>query len=137
MKKLAEKLRCYLEENRKELDLHRVRLFPRGSCETTSLLLGKIIQDEYPNEDVYFIEGTNSSYYEKHFWIEVGSLTFDLTADQFDEVDAPSYGNPIKEIQTRFDKVEKQSIGEALRCNDYATGKIEEFARISTVIRET
>ncbi|MEZ8107298.1 hypothetical protein [Vibrio cortegadensis] len=137
MKELAEKLRVYLKENRKELDLHRVRLFPSGSCETTSLLLGKIIQDEYPNEDIYFIEGTNSSKYEQHFWIEVGSLTFDLTADQFGEVDVPSYGNAINEIRTRFDKVEKKKISDALKSNDYATGKVEEFARISKVIRET
>jgi len=136
MNKIALKLREFLIVNCKNLDLHRVRLFPHGSCETSSLLLGKILQDVFPMEDIYFVEGTNSQQNEQHYWIEVRDQVFDITADQFEEVNEPSFGNVIDHIQERFDVKERVKINMALLSNNYASGSTEEFSRISESIRE-
>ena len=58
-----------------------------------------------------------------------------MSADQFTEVDLPSYGEVITYIQTRFNKTVRIPICQALNNNDYANKSVTEFNRISGVIR--
>ncbi|MFA0710214.1 hypothetical protein AB4615_02140 [Vibrio splendidus] len=135
MEKLARKTRKFLEDNCKELDLHIISRFPTNSCETTSLLLGKIISDKYPNKDVLFVKGTNSKKYEMHFWVEVDDYTFDITADQFPEMKAPLFGESSKVMLKRFDSLETMTIHQALIENDFANTKVDQFNSISAIVR--
>ena len=135
MEELAKKTRQYLECNYKELNLHCVRRFPDGSCETSSLLLGKILKDIFPEKQVLFVKGTNSQKYEMHFWVEVGDQIFDITADQFEGITEPLFGEPSDIITRRFDDLEKMSISEALTTNNFATTRQTEFEFISKEVR--
>jgi hypothetical protein len=132
---LARHTRKYLELNCKIVDLHIIKSFPFKSCETSSLVLGKVLSDAYPYEDIYFVKGTNTYKYEMHFWIEVGDLTFDITADQFEGIVNPIYGKASKLISSRFGDVDKEKITTTLTKNDFATSRAEEMNRVVNEIR--
>lgn len=132
---LVKQIRTYLEENCQQLDLHIIHRFPVASCETASLLLGKILADKYPEKDIKLVKGTNSKKYEMHFWINADGNTFDITADQFKGVNAPLYGEESQVILNRFDDLELIPIQQALLENDFSNTKEEQFIEISNVIR--
>ena len=127
IKQLAIKTRKYLEENCKSVDLHMVRRFPFNSCETTSLLLGKIIKSLYPSKNVYFVDGECKSGGGRHFWLEIDNLCFDLTADQFETVKAPFYGVCIEDHAVYFLKNSVTDIDVQFLENDFFTSKFEQF----------
>ena len=135
LEKLIIKTRQYLETNYMELNLPFIHQFPLNCCEITSLLLGKIIIDEYPMKEVYLAKPTNTSKYEMHFWIEVGNSAFDITADQFDEIKSVVIGKLPEIITQRFDSVERLIITKVLEINDFATRHFDELERISIEIR--
>ena len=135
LKTLAKKLRSYFEANCRNLDLHIVSRFPKSSCETSSLVLGKILYDEFPEKEILLVKGTNTKKYEMHFWVEADGHTFDITADQFNGIEEPIYGLASSKIHKRFNCVEKIKISDALTTNSFATGCTDEFERISKEIR--
>jgi hypothetical protein len=135
LKTLAKKLRSYFEVNCRDLELHIVSRFPKNSCETSSLVLGKILCDEFPEKEILLVKGTNTKKYEMHFWVEAGGHTFDITADQFSGIEGPIYGPASSKIYKRFNYIEKMKISEALAINSFATGCTAEFERISKEIR--
>jgi hypothetical protein len=133
---LARTTRRYLKTNCKNLDLPFVHRFPVSCCEITSLLLGKILTDEFPMKKVVFVKGTNTSKYEMHFWIEVDDLVLDITADQFENIDSFVIGVLPEIIINRFDEVEKIGIIKELERNSLATKHIGIFEQISIEIRQ-
>lgn len=135
MEVLVKATREYLEKNCQQLDLHIIHRFPVASCETASLLLGKILVDEYPDKDIKLVKGTNTNKYEMHYWISVDGFTFDITADQFDGVSAPLYGKESQVVINRFDALEILPIQQALLENDFSNTKVEEFIELSKIIR--
>lgn len=132
---LAQRTRDYLDKNCKKLDLHLNRRFPHGSCETSSLVLGKVLSDAFPEKVIFWVKGTNSSEFEMHFWVEAEGVPFDITADQFEGIIEPLYGKPSNIISDRFDQVEKIPIFEALQSNNYATSCRDLFNIVSSEIR--
>lgn len=131
---LAQRTRIFFEENHRNLNLHFISNFPHNSCETSSLLLGKVLFDTFPQKHIFFVVGTNSSKFERHFWIEVQKRTFDITADQFENITKPIYGKTSQIITNRFDNIQKVPINEALNENKFATSRVEEFNQIVDII---
>ena len=135
MKALVRKTRDYLEKNCKKLDLHCISRFPDGSCETSSLLLSKVLIEEFPEKKVLFVKGTDTIKYEMHFWVEVEDYIFDITADQFAGIKEPLWGKSSNRISERFDEVEKIGISEALKTNRFATTRREQLNKAASEIR--
>ncbi|MEZ8097227.1 hypothetical protein ACED51_24280 [Photobacterium swingsii] len=135
MEELTKCLRSYLKVHHKNIELPRLRLFPKGSCETSSLLLGKLLKSEFPDNEVWFVEGRNSNSNERHFWIEINNKTFDITLDQFDGIESPLYGVRSSFIESRFSEVEKILIDDALKTNDYAYNNVSMFECILNDVR--
>ena len=135
LENLVIKTRRYIETNFTKLDLPFVNKFPNSCCEIVSLLLGKIIIDEFPMKDVVFVKGTNTSRYEMHFWIEVGDLVFDITADQFENINSFVIGELPEVLIKRFDDLEKTEIIKALKINDLANNHSSVLEQISIEIR--
>ena len=104
--------------------------FPFNSCETTSLLFGKLIKSLDPSKNIFFIEGKCKNGGGRHFWLEIDNLCFDLTADQFKSVNAPFYGISIDEHANYFLKQSTTNINVQFVENDFYTSKTEQFASI-------
>jgi hypothetical protein len=98
----AIRTRAYLENNHKILNLPFVSQFPHNSCETSSLILGKVLTTVLSLQSIFFVAATNSRKFEMHFWIEVNHSIFDITADQFEGVSGPLYGQESRIISNRF-----------------------------------
>ncbi|MGG5412752.1 hypothetical protein [Edwardsiella tarda] len=133
---LANRTREFIQSNCKKLNLHRVGRFPKGSCETSSLLLGKILSDQFPYENIYFVQGENRLNEETHFWVQARDLIFDITADQFQEIRQPMIGESLLTMSCYFTTTEISSIQCALIKNDYSNTRINEFQQISDIIRD-
>lgn len=72
-----------------EVDLEAMaigfRMFPRGACSDTSLLLGTALQDHGLGRFQYVCASkSEGGSFESHAWLRAGSLIVDITADQFD-----------------------------------------------------
>jgi len=130
MEKIVIKTREFFEKNCKDLDLHMVGQFPINSCETSSLVLGKVLFKAFPDKNIDFVEGYNFEKDERHFWIEADGLTFDITADQFDGINKPLFGTPNKLISKMFESVERFPISEQLSINSFATSKKVEITQV-------
>lgn len=64
--------------------------FPAGSCGDAALLLGRFLR-ERGARDICYVLGRRPSgeNWGSHAWLKVDGLIVDITADQFDEVEAP------------------------------------------------
>lgn len=94
MKKLdeiAKQFRKIFEAEHANIKLPFFEDFPDNCCEGASCFLAFYFMDKFPEKDVFVIHGQSSDGYENHYWVEVDGLIYDLTADQFDEVDKPIY----------------------------------------------
>ena len=111
--------------------------FPFNSCETTSLLFGKLIRDAFPSKEVYFVDGFFQNSRERHFWIEIQGLCFDLTADQFKEIDFIFYGDEINKHNKYFSTNSKTNIDTQLLENDFYTSKKQQFETAISYILKT
>ncbi|MDX3093174.1 hypothetical protein PV703_29635 [Streptomyces sp. ME01-24h] len=60
--------------------------FPHGSCGDASILLGQYLYESGQGVWTYVSAWRNRA---SHAWLEKNGLRVDITADQFDEVDAP------------------------------------------------
>ena len=127
IKDLAIHTREFLVNNCKTLDLHMVGRFPFNSCETTSLLLGKAISNKYPSKEVLFVDGHCKNGKGRHFWIEADGLCFDLTADQFNNIQRPFYGVAHSEHSNYFLADTKSNLVSELDSNSFYTSKTEQF----------
>ena len=89
---IAKKFRNIYEVEKGNLELPCFRDFPKNCCEGASNFFAFYLMDKFPHKDVQVVHGTNEDNSENHFWVEVDGLIYDLTVDQFEEVDVPIYG---------------------------------------------
>jgi len=107
--------------------LHIIGRFPFNSCETTALLLGRAIKNQYPLKEVLFVDGNCKIGKDRHFWIEVDALCYDLTADQFKNIKRPFFGVTINYHSQFFLGSSKVEIETQFENNDFYTSKVEQF----------
>lgn len=81
----ALELLAFLERNRTEkfFEYPFEHSYPHNCCESVCLILTFLLEEKYPLDNVTIIKGTRRDVYEHHFWVMVGDLTYDLTAQQF------------------------------------------------------
>jgi len=89
---VAKQFRAIFEAEHPNIKLPFFESFPDNCCEGASSFLAFYFMDKFPLKDVYVIHGKSSDGHENHYWVEIDGLIYDLTADQFDEVDEPIYG---------------------------------------------
>ncbi|OUR63452.1 hypothetical protein A9Q74_01010 [Colwellia sp. 39_35_sub15_T18] len=89
---IAKQFRDVFEAEHTNIKLPFFDDFPDNCCEGASCFLAFYFMAKFPKKDVFVIHGKSSDGYENHYWVEVDGLIYDLTADQFDEVDKPIFG---------------------------------------------
>ena len=114
------RIREFFEKAQGNIDLPNCWRFPTGACEGTSLFLGEMLHELFPKADVTYIKGYKPCG-EMHFWLSIDGLIYDLTADQFPEVDSPIFGAKVQPLEVLFNKLEKQPIKEAFKNSDVTT----------------
>lgn len=84
--RLAQRFRdAILRSNPGASRLATLREFPAGACGDASLLLAKYLQVSGCGRSHYVLGKGNGR---THAWLQLGDLTIDITADQFDDQDA-------------------------------------------------
>lgn len=114
---ISKKVRKFFEKANRNIDLPGFWRFPTGACEGASLFLGNMLKELFPDSKITYIKGYSHSG-SIHFWLDVDGLIFDITADQFSEVDSPIYASSIQPLETDFNDLEKQTIEEAFLKSD-------------------
>jgi hypothetical protein len=88
----AKQFRAALEHCERDLLPIAFENFPRGSCGDATLLLAKYLQNsglgffDYICGEVYEDGGRK---FQSHAWLQRGNIIVDITADQFNEIEAP------------------------------------------------
>lgn len=88
----AQRLRMFFEKEKETIGLPFFYSFPKNACEGSSCILGLLLMEKYPNLTVEIIHGYSEEPCEHHYWVEVENIIYDITADQFDEIESPIYG---------------------------------------------
>ncbi len=57
--------------------------FPKNSCEGASIVFAHIVSNRYPSCKVELVEGYDHQNDDRHYWVLVDDLVYDLTCDQF------------------------------------------------------
>ena len=104
---LAKKIRLIFESHKEKVDLPHFYGFPENSCEGASCYLGFFLLKEFPSLKIEVIHGDNGCD-EHHFWVEVNGKIYDITVDQFLEVDSPVYEGLIHPLANRFKFTERK-----------------------------
>lgn len=90
VRRLAQRFRRAIEEGTPLAHDIVFERFPAGSCGDAALLLGRYLREHGARDIRYVLGGRRSGdNWGSHAWLLVGGLIVDITADQFDEVDAP------------------------------------------------
>lgn len=98
--------------------------YPKNCCESVSLIFYYLMKEKYPSAMVRIVHGTKAEH-EDHFWLEVDGLIFDLTAHQFENVEAPILGEKSSSLteeyqpdgeEPRYDFVHEGEIVALHRC---------------------
>ncbi|MDA7747279.1 hypothetical protein N8878_08120 [Psychromonas sp.] len=111
------KIRKLFELAKGEIDLPYFSGFPNNACEGASLFLGAIIKEKFPTANVEYLKAYDGNG-AIHFWLEIDGKVFDITADQFPEIESPLFGvnhQPFLEI---YNDIERQEINEAFKLSD-------------------
>lgn len=113
----SKKVRDFFKKSNRNIDLPNFWRFPTDSCEGASLFLGNILKELFPESIILYIKGYNPNG-RIHFWLNVDGLIFDITADQFPEVDIPIYASKVQPLETEFNDLEIRPIEEAFLESD-------------------
>jgi len=101
---LARQLRLIYEQGSKEkfpLFMGSFQ-FPTASCEGSSRVFAHIVSQRYPESKVFVVEGYDHPNDERHYWVLVDKLTYDLTCDQFDDFKRPILGESSTPFLSKF-----------------------------------
>ncbi|HIF9122062.1 TPA: hypothetical protein ACX6O4_002528 [Photobacterium damselae] len=80
--------------------------FPKNSCEGASRVFAHIVKRIYPQCEVQVVEGYDYPNDERHYWVLVDGLVYDLTSDQFDDFSAPLLGVNDTPLSEKFSDLE-------------------------------
>ncbi|WP_456268548.1 hypothetical protein M1D97_15215 [Kushneria sp. AK178] len=135
MKTLAHKTRCFLEANHASLDLPFLSMFPHNCCEIASLVLGQVLIDAYPENEIFMVKAERVGH-GRHFWLKSGKEIYDITADQFAEVELPVIGELSSPLAKKYEAYDISEIRSELAENDFGI-HASIFSKISKTVRET
>ncbi|QUM89531.1 hypothetical protein HWV03_12335 [Moritella sp. 36] len=76
--------------------------FPKASCEGSSRIFAHIVNKRYPKSKVYVVEGYDRPNNDRHYWVQVDRLVYDLTCDQFDGFSIPILGENCAPLISKF-----------------------------------
>lgn len=105
---LARQLRLIYEQGSKEkfpLFMGSFQ-FPTASCEGSSRIFAHIVSQRYPESKVYVVEGYDRPNDDRHYWVLVDKLTYDLTCDQFDGFTTPILGESSTPLVSKFNDLD-------------------------------
>ena len=108
--KYSESIRLVFEQNKQNIDLPFFYSFPRNACESAACFHSMLIQAKFPNLQIEVLHGYNRDEEEHHYWLEVDSLIFDITCDQFEGIPNPIYASPKHPMSDYFTIIERFSV---------------------------
>jgi hypothetical protein len=113
----SQKIRKLFELAKGNIDLPYFSGFPKNSCEGASLFLGAFLKEKFPESYIKYLKG-----YDKngaiHFWLEIDAMVFDITADQFPEIEFPLLGVENQPLASIYNDIERLEISEAFEVSD-------------------
>jgi len=127
---LSKSIRKFCEMYKDDIEMQGFRSFPKNSCQGASILLGMMLKEKHPSSQVIYVKGEDANNY-CHYWLEVDSLIFDITADQFEEVELPIYGEISQPLLSKFPILSKNSISEELLISDVTNETYNHFMKIN------
>jgi len=130
MREVAMKARQYLADNHNDINLPFIYAFPKNCCELTSIILCKILYNLEPEKNIFLIEGYDRDENEHHYWVIADNLNLDITANQFNGVEAPLYGEENKYIIGKFNIIEKIQAAKVFANNDIYISNEAEITRL-------
>jgi len=80
--------------------------FPIGSCEGSSRIFAHIVKKRHPKSKVCVIEGYDRPNDDRHYWVLVDKLAYDLTCDQFDDFPFPIFGESSTTLFSKFSDID-------------------------------
>ena len=90
-----------------------VHSYPRSCCELISVHLGLILESANPGKMVEIVQAYNRGSNKWHYWVEMESLVFDLTAHQFEQFRGPLVCTKPNPLEMRFPDIERISVSDA------------------------
>lgn len=116
----SQKIRKLFELARGNIDLPYFSGFPMNACEGASLFLGAILKERFPSSHIEYLKGYDENG-AIHFWLEIDDLVFDITADQFSEIEFPLFGVAHQPLVAIYSDIERQEITDAFKASDVTT----------------
>jgi len=116
----AMKIRELFNKAQGNIDLPGFWRFPTGACEGATLFLGNILKELFPESEITYVKGYKPSG-SMHFWLDVDGFIYDITADQFPEIEAPIFGGETQPLEAIFSRLEKTAIEVAFLKSDVTT----------------
>lgn len=114
---ISQKIRKLFELAQGSIDFPYFSGFPKNACEGASLFLGATLKEKYPESHIEYIKGYDENG-AIHFWLEVNAMVFDITADQFPEIEPPLFGVDHQPLASICRDIEKQEISDAFKASD-------------------
>jgi hypothetical protein len=80
--------------------------FPKNSCEGASRVFAHIVNTLYPSCEIHLVEGCDHPSDDRHYWVLVDGLVYDLTCDQFEGFSTIILGNSSNPLSKKFSPLE-------------------------------
>ncbi|MDE9569610.1 hypothetical protein [Xenorhabdus bovienii] len=99
--KLATDIRKIFEQEHQKINDMGIPFFysfPINSCQGTSVFLGMVAQQFFPDADIKIVLGGDRKNEDFHYWLEIDKKVYDLTVDQFISWMDKQYNCPDKPI---------------------------------------
>ena len=106
--------------------------FPKDSCEGASRVFAHIAGLSFPQCKVELIEGYDFPNNERHYWVLVDNMVYDLTCDQFDGFTKPILGESGTPLSTKYCDLEVHS-GDDIYQNWNPGGRYDKIAAVGFV----
>lgn len=116
----SQKVRKLFELAQGNIDLPYFSGFPKNACEGASLFLGAILKEKSPESHIEYLKGHDENG-AIHFWLEIDAMVFDITADQFPEIEFPLFGVTNQPLASTYSDIERQEISGAFKASDVTT----------------
>jgi hypothetical protein len=114
---LSKSIRIFFETYKDEIEMQGFTAFPKNSCQGASLLLGMMLREKFPSSKIAYVKGADINSF-CHYWLEVDGLVFDITADQFEGLSQPVYGDAHQPLIEIFPILSRKPISEELLISD-------------------
>jgi hypothetical protein len=117
MVEVSRKVRQLFELAKEDIELPFFSTFPKNSCEGASIFLGMILKEKYPTARIDYVKGYSKNR-GMHFWLEVDGKVFDVTADQFPQIESPIWAAEYHPLSEMYPNVERVEINKAFELSD-------------------